>query len=178
MKYGFIYLWFDRKNKKYYLGRHWGNEVDGYICSSNSMREAYRRRPGDFKRRILKKIYSNVDDLIVEEQRWLNMIKPSECRNRYYNVTLKSTAPSHRGFRHSPETVEKIKQGNRGRKLTEEHKEKLRQAKLGTISNNKGKKLSDEVKARISKSKKGTIPWNKNKPGYKVKTKKGDSLHY
>ena len=38
-KYGFIYIWYDRKHQRYYLGRHWGTENDGYICSSNKMRE-------------------------------------------------------------------------------------------------------------------------------------------
>ena len=54
-KYGFVYLQFDRKHKRYYVGCHWGTVDDGYICSSNWMRDTYNRRPQDFKRRILKK---------------------------------------------------------------------------------------------------------------------------
>ena len=33
-KYGFVYIWFDRKHKRYYIGCHWGHEDDGYVCSS------------------------------------------------------------------------------------------------------------------------------------------------
>ena len=49
-KYGFIYIWYDNFRKMYYIGRHWGTEDDGYICSSNRMRDAYRRRPNKIGR--------------------------------------------------------------------------------------------------------------------------------
>ena len=55
-KYGFVYIWFDKKHKMYYIGCHWGTETDGYICSSNRMKNAYRRRPKDFKRKILENV--------------------------------------------------------------------------------------------------------------------------
>ena len=42
-KYGFVYIWYDKKRKMYYIGSHWGTDDDGYICSSNRMRDAYRR---------------------------------------------------------------------------------------------------------------------------------------
>ena len=127
-KYGFVYIWFDRKHKKYYIGRHWGFENDGYICSSTNMRNNYKNRPYDFKRKIVSKIYTCIEDLIVEEQRWLDMIDPSECCVKYYNKTLKSNTPSTRGYKHSIETKLKIGIGNKGKKLSEETKLKLRQA--------------------------------------------------
>ena len=84
-KYGFIYIWFDCKNKRYYIGSHWGTEDDGYICSSKWMSMAKLRRPEDFKRRILKRVYTSRKDLYEEETRWLQMIKPEEVKVRYYN---------------------------------------------------------------------------------------------
>lgn len=84
-KYGFIYIWFDRKHKRYYIGSHWGTENDGYICSSKWMSMSKLRRPEDFKRRILKRIYTTRKDLYEEETRWLQMIKPEEVKIRYYN---------------------------------------------------------------------------------------------
>lgn len=36
-KYGFVYLWFDRKHKRYYVGCHWGTTEDGYVCSSSDV---------------------------------------------------------------------------------------------------------------------------------------------
>ena len=85
-KYGFVYIWFDRHRKMFYVGCHWGYEDDGYRCSSKRMDSAYRRRPHDFKRRILNKIYTNRADLLEEEFKWLNQIKEEELGKRYYNL--------------------------------------------------------------------------------------------
>ena len=85
-KYGFVYLWFDRKHKRFYVGCRWGNENDGYVCSSDWMRQGYKHRPQDFKRRILSKIYTNRLDLLEEEFKWLSMIKKEELGKRYYNL--------------------------------------------------------------------------------------------
>ena len=130
-KYGFIYLWYDRKHKRYYLGRHWGTEDDGYICSSTNMRNNYNNRPDDFKRRIIKRIYTSQEDLVLEEQRWLDFIHPIECGKRYYNKTLKSNMPTMRGRKHTEETKLKMSQTAKGRPKSEETKEKLRQVNLG-----------------------------------------------
>ncbi len=90
MKYGFIYLRRDSKHKKFYIGSHWGKKNDGYICSSTNMRENYKNRKSNFKRRILKKVYTNRQELLVEEQRWLDMIKPEEFGIKYYNISRKA----------------------------------------------------------------------------------------
>ena len=55
-KYGFVYIWRDRKHKRYYVGSHWGTETDQYICSSSWMKNAYKRRPQDFKRRVVARV--------------------------------------------------------------------------------------------------------------------------
>ena len=140
-KYGFVYLWYDKKYKRFYLGRHWGTKEDKYICSSNSMRDAYRRRPEDFKRRIISYIYSSFDDLVIEEQKWLNKIKVNECGKKYYNVSLSASTPTMRNKKHSDETKEKMKSAALGRLVSEETKEKLRQSNIG-------KKYSSEVNSK------------------------------
>lgn len=84
-KYGFIYLWYDKKRKMFYLGCHWGSVDDGYICSSNRMRDAYRRRPNDFRRRILK-IVEEKENLLEEEYAWLQHINDNELGKKYYNL--------------------------------------------------------------------------------------------
>ena len=86
-KYGFVYLWFDKKHKRYYIGCHWGTEDDGYICSSNWMRDAYRRRPQDFKRRTLSKIHTNIKDMFDKECEWLSLIENTELKTKYYNIS-------------------------------------------------------------------------------------------
>ena len=87
LKYGFVYLWRDRKHKRYYVGCHWGQESDSYVCSSRWMKASYKRRPNDFKRRILARVYTSKVDLLEEEYRYLQMIKPEELRKRYYNIS-------------------------------------------------------------------------------------------
>jgi hypothetical protein len=89
-KYGFVYIWRDRKHKRFYVGCHWGDEHDGYVCSSPWMLKAYARRKNDFRRRILVRTASRVDTYL-EEQRWLNLIKPHEIRTKYYNLNLHVT---------------------------------------------------------------------------------------
>jgi len=84
--YGFVYIWRDKKYNRYYIGCHWGHENDGYICSSSNMKSAFKRRPQDFKRKILTKVYSNKKDLLEEEFRWLSMIKKEELMIKYYNL--------------------------------------------------------------------------------------------
>lgn len=86
-KYGFVYIWYDRKHKKYYVGSHWGNIDDGYICSSTWMRNAYKYRKEDFKRKIIAKVYSSKNDLLIKEYEYLSLIKEEELGKKYYNMT-------------------------------------------------------------------------------------------
>ena len=78
MEYGIVYLWYDRKHKRYYVGSHWGTENDGYVCSSTWMKKAYKRRPEDFKKKIIKRVYTTRKELLDEEYKWLSLIKEEE----------------------------------------------------------------------------------------------------
>ena len=86
MRFGFVYLWYDTKNKKFYLGSHLGQPTDGYTGSNRRFQSAIKSRPDSFKRRILEsyeKITSK--ELLKREEFWLKMIKPEELTVRYYN---------------------------------------------------------------------------------------------
>lgn len=85
-KYGFVYIWYDCKHKRFYIGCRWGHENDGYICSSSWMKSSYKRRPEDFKRRILSRVFTNKKDLLEEEYNWLSLIKEEELSKKYYNM--------------------------------------------------------------------------------------------
>lgn len=154
MKYGFVYLWYDRKHKRYYVGSHWGTEDDGYICSSKWMRQSYRRRPNDFKRRIISTVISSRQDLLDEEYKFLSMIKSDELGKRYYNISNHhyghwSAKPNADEVREKISKAEgrceKILQKALGRKVSEETREKIRNTLTGT-------KLTDEHRANISKN--------------------------
>lgn len=133
-KYGFIYIWYDKKRKMYYIGSHWGTEDDGYICSSNRMRNVYKRRPQDFKRRIVSR-YIKRDNLLEEEHKWLSLISETELGKRYYNLRKHkwghwSTDENKRftvgqKISASPNRNANISKANKGRKISEETKKKL-----------------------------------------------------
>jgi hypothetical protein len=131
-KEGFIYIWFDKKRKMYYIGCHWGTLNDGYICSSNRMRDAYRRRPNDFKRRILSK---NIEkhNLLSEEHKWLSLISEEELGKKYYNLyttntSLKLAWAANKGRKQPEEEKAKRVKSNTGKKRTEETKQKIRES--------------------------------------------------
>lgn len=93
---GFVYIWFDRHRKRFYIGSHWGTEDDGYVASNVPLVRAYKTRPQDFKRRILF-VSDDRTFLYEREQYYLNMIKQSEILTyenrknktcRYYNMKL------------------------------------------------------------------------------------------
>jgi hypothetical protein len=115
---GFIYLWFDRKHKRYYIGSHWGAENDGYVCSCPWLMQAYRIRSQDFKRRILSRIDTNRKDLFNEEHKWLSLIKPEELKIRYYNTYNKAYDHWSADEQKSKSIGQKITNANIGRKQT------------------------------------------------------------
>ena len=82
---GFVYIWYDRKNKMFYLGSHLGSVEDGYVGSGKRFLPAYNKRPADFKRRIAE---NNIpeENLLEREQHWLSLIEDEELGVKYYNL--------------------------------------------------------------------------------------------
>ena len=170
-KYGFIYIWYDKKYKRFYIGAHWGTETDGYICSSKWMKQAYQNRPLDFKRRIIEKKIENREELFSRELYWLSLIKEDEIKPlnsnpKYYNLNIRHNEhwlkyPDYiktigekisfkkKGISTGPcseETKEKIRLATKGIKktYTEESYQKL-------IDTHTGRKHSQEWKDNNSK---------------------------
>jgi hypothetical protein len=171
----------------YYIGCHWGYEDDGYICSSNRMRDAYRRRPLDFNRRIITKIYSSRQELLEIENKYLSLIKDEELGKKYYNITKYMNGHWTTDTDKRLSIGEKISKANKGKygdknnfygkihtneskkKMSKSHKGHLAWNKGITmpeeyISPNKGKPMSEEQKFKISETKKGHVAHNKGKP--------------
>lgn len=182
--FGFIYIWLDRKKKRYYIGSHMGSIDDGYICSSNWMRNTYKRRPQDFRRKILY-LHKSADrsSLLQEENRWLQMIKPEELKTKYYNRTRFAFGKEIEEIRANakkswtPERKEawaKKMQEWRDRDPTykerigckghsEETKAKMKE------SRNKREPASNETRAKMSKSAKARDQGSKNVELHKQK---------
>jgi NUMOD3 motif-containing protein len=161
---GFVYIWLDRKHRRFYIGSHWGSENDGYVCSSSWMKQAYRCRPEDFRRRILSVVESNRKDLLDEEERWLQMMKPEELRFRYYNL--------HRTTHHWAADPEKRKtvaeksgatQRAQNALLTPDERSKKFGYWKGKPGPSIGKVLSEETKRKIGDKSKGRPSANKGK---------------
>ena len=85
------------------------------------MKRAYARRPHDFRRRILSVVTTSRQDLLAEEQRYLNMIDDSMLGKRYYN--LKKNA--YGGFTAAAREAALAKA--RGRTVSEKTKSKVSQ---------------------------------------------------
>lgn len=193
--HGFVYLWFDRRRKMFYVGSHKGFEDDGYICSSSWMKRAYKKRPEDFKRRIIKKICGTENEIYIQEQKWLDLIPQHLLGKKYYNRTKMVCTLQIQGRKNvmSDESRRKLSETKKGKKFSEAHKKALSEArrknktsamagrkhseeakakmslaKKGKVSNRKGVKLSEETRRKLSESHKGQVPWNK---GLKTKNR-------
>ena len=144
---GFVYIWRDRKHNRYYIGCHWGSEDDGYICSSPWMKQAYKHRPQDFKRKILKRNILDRKELLDEEYKWLSKIKPEEIRVRYYNLNTKP----HGHWTTNTDTrniKQKISDAGKKRIVSDETKAKISAAQIGR----KPHSWSEESKLKLIKS--------------------------
>lgn len=153
-KYGFVYLWRDRLHNRYYVGCHWGTVDDGYICSSAWMKRAYKQRPDDFKRRILKTNIQPRPQMYVEERRYFEMIKPTELKTKYYNLCINTnTTPWHMDPQRNLTIGQRISAAKKGISTGPCSPEKAKcisEAKLA-----KQRKMSDETKQKLSETMSG-----------------------
>ncbi len=141
MNESFVYIWRDRLPKKYYIGYHNGSNPN-YICSSKYMMEQYNQRPQDFKRRILK--YGPWKEMGKLEKRLLKS-RYKHFGFRYYNLELSFPI-----YKRTEESLRKLSEALKDRKLSEETKRKMSIAKKNQVPWNKGKKHSEEAIRKMS----------------------------
>lgn len=150
-KYGFIYIWYDKKRKMFYIGSHWGTEDDGYICSSNRMRDAHRRRPHDFRRRVVSKVYYR-EKLFEEEHKWLSLIPDDQLGLKYYNLRKHKWGHWTTDENSRKTVAQKLSEKNKGqglgRTLSEETKKKIGASKKGNVYN-VGRKHTEEARKNM-----------------------------
>jgi len=167
--YGYVYIWRDSKCNMYCIGSHYGTIEDSYITSTGWMVAAYKKRPNDFKMRVLE--YLNEDDkslLLDIEQKYLDMIKPDELGKRYYN--LKKYASGGGRIIGQKNKQDHLAGGwNRG--LDKEMMQLRKTGKFCILIDNPKRKApvrrksgwqhTEETKQKISKGLKGKRAWNK-----------------
>lgn len=166
-KEGFVYIWYDKKHERYYIGCHWGTLDDGYICSSTWMKQGYNHRPTDFKRKILKRNILK-EQLHEEEYKWLRLIKAHELGTKYYNLhnhnfghwstcenkhltVREKLSEASKKLHQDPAYKQKYMEGRK--KMPAHTPEQI--AKIAEA--NRGKKRSEETRRKISESNKGKI---------------------
>tara|TARA_E500000318_G_scaffold111085_1_gene128414 strand:+ start:119 stop:823 length:705 start_codon:yes stop_codon:yes gene_type:complete len=164
-KESFVYLWYDSRNKMFYLGKHKGTPDDGYTHSSNRWQKfSSDSVPEGVKRRVLT--YGSDKDMYELETKLL-FNRKEKCWDRYYNASIngKFYRPPEDYKPHTEETKRKISETLLGKKFTESHKRKISEARIGkkhteetkrNISEaHSGKKLTEETKRKISEAQLG-----------------------
>jgi hypothetical protein len=137
----------------YYIGSHWGYIDDGYVCSSNRMRNAYKRRKEDFKRRILSLVYDR--NLLLEiEQKWLSLVKK---RSKYYNLNFDIYNPWWHDEKRNLEVREKLSANHwsKNPEICDSIREKISFINKGRTAPNKGIPWTAEQREKYLKSLKG-----------------------
>ena len=90
-KDAFVYLWFDTKNRMFYLGYHKGTPDDSYTHSSNVMEKFTKTSiPSYMRRRILA--MGTEQEMIELENKLLDNRK-EKCWVKYHNVTVSFPPP-------------------------------------------------------------------------------------
>ena len=155
----FVYIWFDKTRKMYYIGKHFGDINDGYISSSRWLTGEIKYRPNDFKRRIFKICESEIKARKIEAH-LLSLISDSEWGIKYYNLKSgkpKGTPPWNKGKTgiYSEQTIKKIGAAKIGNTYT-----KGRPNPLSSVNARKGaNKQSATVTGRRKVVRNGKSTW-------------------
>lgn len=155
MKIVGVYLIKNKVTDKFYVGssididRRWKRHIDDLSKNkhhSKKLQNSWNKHGKDCFEFLLAESAFTVQELEIKEQNWIN--KYNSFANGY------NVAPIAQKIGLLPKTEEhkrKIGLAHKGRKLSEESKEKIRQKALGR----KCKPISDEQKVKISQANKG-----------------------
>lgn len=157
MKISGVYFIRNKVNQKVYVGssidiyRRWTRHKDDLLKNKHhsiKLQNSYNKHGINQFEFLLAESAFNIKELQKTEQKWIEMF------NSY--VDGYNSAPVAFEIGLLPKTEEhkrKIGNAHKGRKLSEESKDKIRQKALGR----KKKPMSDETKKKISEANKGKI---------------------
>lgn len=189
---GFIYKTTCLTNGKIYIGKHEGDENDGYLGSGTAFEFALKKHGKEnFKREILRRC-KTLHELRIWEYVYIKKYH-SQDKNIGYNIADGDVNTSEYNPAKLPEVIEKMTIKNRqttqnpeykkrqseimkeyfkthpgtftGRKHSEETRDKMRKKSLGRPSHNKGVPATEEQKRKQSEKMKGRYIGDKN-PNY------------
>lgn len=164
-----IYIIINNINHKVYIGqtidikRRWHSHI--YDLRNNNHINIYLQRAwnkygeNNFEFKILEEIS---DELLNEKEKyWINFYKSFD-REYGYNLTTGGD-----NFELSNEVKDQISQSMKGKSKSKSHRQNLSNSRIGVSPSNKGKKMSEEQKEKIRKTfqekhpNKGQKAWNK-----------------
>jgi hypothetical protein len=108
------------------------------------MRDAYRRRPQDFTRRVIQSNISR-EALLEEEYKWLSLIPSEQLGKKYYNMSKKhfghwTNNPDTRSIR------QKISDAGKGRVASDETRAKMSVARSGRLTHEWSESSRDKMR--------------------------------
>ena len=117
------------------------------------------------------------EGLLNPSQEVRNKIAQSLTGNIPWNKgKIVPNSGGNKGKKLTQEHKRKISETRKGNKLSEETKRKMSESRKGDKNIFYGKKLSEEHKRKISETRKGQSAWNKGKRGVQVAWNKGISM--
>ena len=160
----YTYMVTNNINGKVYVGSHsWSGEgLDPNYYGSGIAITAAVKKYGkeNFQVEVLY-YYDSVEECRKDEERILTEYNVRDCPHSY---NCKNAAIGwDKGLKHSEATKRKMSQAQKGKTLSEEHKQKIAKSMTGEnnpnygkkITPNYGKKFSEEHKQKISQANKG-----------------------
>ena len=147
-----IYKIYDSESDKFYVGsaisirkriRNHIYSLERCIHHNPRLQALWNKDKNRFQFKVLELIKSREKlDILKIEQDWLDKSGVGTNPNCMNFLVI---ANSHFGVKRKPETIEKLRKANIGRKFCDDTKEKMRLAKIG-------KKLTEEHKKKIGRS--------------------------
>lgn len=161
---GFVYVWINRTNGRYYIGSHKGTPDDGYIGSGKAFLRAVKKYGIESFDRVVDYIGPDFRQEETDLIRFFDAVNCPLGYNIMHNhegyvalapEAVARIAAKNRGRKMQPEVVERVAAKNRGRKrgpLSEEHRANLSAAAkgkpIGPHSEERRRKMSEAHKAR------------------------------
>jgi hypothetical protein len=115
------------------------------------MRKAYKRRPQDFKRKILSRVTSSKQNLLDEEYRYLSMMDQSELGKKYYNLTNHKNGH----WMTVDEKAKTLKEKISIKTKEAMYRPEVRERYLESLKTRDNRAWNPEVRAKMSASNKG-----------------------
>ncbi len=155
--YGYVYVTIDLKYNKVYVGKKKGKpEKTKYYFGSGTIITNIKKSRGTY---FLKKIILGVCyDLIELEECEYQCKCHFDVWNRLYGYNIIERDTEGDSMTNNPNIIEikkKISIGNTGKIRSEELKKQISDKLIGRPSTRKGKKLSEEIKEKMSFAKRG-----------------------